>query len=251
VNCNGARGLLHPYVDGELDLVRHLEVEHHIQECSACAEETERQRALRQAIVAGAPYHRASAGLRDRLSSAARRNSSRMRYRPWLLGLAAAATITLAAWGIGRIDFRTNDRLAEEVVASHVRSRMAEHLFDVASSDQHQVKPWLSRRLDFAPAVFDFSKAGFSLMGGRLDYLDGAPAAALVYQRREHVINLFIAPTRGAATEPRALSRRGFNLVHWSQGDMNHWAVSDLNERELLEFAQLVQKQEEEAAGRR
>jgi anti-sigma factor RsiW len=251
VNCNGARGLLHAYLDGELDLVRHLEVEHHVQECAACAEEHDRQRSLRQAIVADAPYYRAPAGLRERLRGKSEGQPVPVvRTRRWLIRLAAAASIALLAWALGRYGPRltTDDHLADEVVASHVRSRLGDHLFDVASSDQHVLKPWLTRNLDFAPAVFDLVGDGFPLAGGRLDYLNGRPAAALVYHRREHVINLFVAPSSGAATAPRTLTRRGFYLVHWSGAGMSHWAVSDLNERELMEFVRLLQQRENGSA---
>ena len=249
MNCNGARGLLHAYLDGELDVVRHLEVEHHVQECTACAEEHERQRSLRQAIATAAPYYRAPAGLRERLQAKPDRQSvPARRSRRWMVQLATAASIALAAWGLGRYGPRltTDDHMADEVVASHVRSRMEKHLFDMPSSDQHVVKPWLTRKLDFAPAVFDLAGDGFPLDGGRLDYLDGRPVAALVYHRREHVINLFITPSSGTKTEPRTSTRKGFHLVQWSGADMNHWAVSDLNERELMEFVRLVQGHEEE-----
>jgi anti-sigma factor RsiW len=245
VNCNAARGLLHAHLDGELDLVRHLEVEHHIQECASCAEEQERQRSLRQAIVAHAPYHRAPAGLRERLQSRHHRpTASAARFR-WWFGVAAAAGIVVVAWLLGRYGARpvSDDRMAEEVVASHIRSRLADHLFDMPSSDRHVVKPWLTRNLDFAPSVIDLAGEGFPLAGGRLDYLNGQPTAALVYRRREHVINLFVAPSPGLTTEPQTLARRGFHLIHWSQGGMSHWAVSDLNEDELMEFALLLQKQ--------
>jgi anti-sigma factor RsiW len=245
VNCNAARSLLHAFLDGELDVVRHLEVEHHVQECPACADECERQRTLRRAITSSAPYYRASAGLRERLQ--ARHARWVMPRARWLLSLAAAASIAVFAWALGRYGPGTSaaDRLAEEVVASHARSRMAEHLFDKESSNQHVLKPWLSSKLDFAPTVVDLADADFPLDGGRLDYLDGRPVAALVYHRHEHVINLFIAPTSGAPTEPRALTRRGFHLVHWSQGGMSRWAVSDLNERELAEFVRLLQARED------
>jgi anti-sigma factor RsiW len=114
-------------------------------------------------------------------------------------------------------------------------------LYDVKSSDQHTVKPWFHGKVDFAPAVHDFTEEGFPLAGGRLDYLDDRSAAALIYHRRKHVINLFIWPSPASGNEgPHALTRQGYHMLHWSRGGMTYWAVSDLNAAELRTFADLV-----------
>src|SRR6059058_997114 len=134
--------------------------------------------------------------------------------------------------------------LATQLIASHVRSLMADHLTDVASSDQHTVKPWLDAKLDFAPAVVDLSEKGFPLIGGRLDYLDNRPVAALIYQRRKHFLNLFVWPAGSdAARSTKTMTRQGYQLSHWIHSDLNYWAVSDINEKELQEFKQLFEEQ--------
>src|SRR5260370_21074 len=162
---------------------------------------------------------------------------------------ARAAAILLAAiigWNLlPRLQRPGTDQLlATQLIGGHVRSLMANHLTDVASSDQHTVKPWLDAKLDFAPPVVDLASEGFPLIGGRLDYLDNRPVAALVYQRRKHFINLFVWPGAAAAARPAmAISHQGYQLLHWADPDFNYWAVSDVNANDLQTFKQQFEAQ--------
>jgi anti-sigma factor RsiW len=164
----------------------------------------------------------------------------------WLAGgVASGALVTamLTAWVVLPAMRGPDDGLAGELVASHVRSLMPGHLSDVISTDQHTVKPWFQGKLAYAPPVEDFVADGFPLVGGRLDYADGQPVAALVYHRRGHVINLFVMP--GATAHGAACStttRRGFHVECWQGGGMDFWAVSDVSADELTVFAKLWQQ---------
>ena len=130
---------------------------------------------------------------------------------------------------------------AREVVDDHLRSLAGNHLTDVLSSNQHTVKPWFDGRLNFTPRVEDFTSEGFPLVGGRLDYLDNRRVAAVVYRRRQHIINLFISPGEHAVdTLPVSQVGGGYNIIHWTHSGMTYWAVSSLSAIELGKFAQLV-----------
>jgi anti-sigma factor RsiW len=236
--CREARDLLHGYLDAELDLTATLEMEQHLHGCGECARAYRSQQALRAAIRTHAPYFKAP----DRVRRNLRRNLSAGRPARWMLpvGIAAALAVVTAGTTWLALHPRTGRELiAQEVVAGHVRSLMASHLTDVPSSDRHTVKPWFLGKLDFSPEVKDLAADGFPLIGGRLDYVDEKPAAALVYQRARHVINLFVWKSDDHREGHE--SRRGYNVVHWSRGGLAYWAVSDLNAPELGEFARRVQ----------
>jgi len=240
------RELLHAYTDGELDLANARETERHLQNCADCRGTERVIRELRSALTSDAPAYRAPAHLRRNVRAALRREakSSPQSLSPWLMFATGAA---LAALIVGFALFQTTratrtDAIVDQVVANHVRSLLAVQLVDVVSSDQHTVKPWFDGKIDFAPQVHDLAAKGFPLVGGRLDYLDGKTVAALVYQRNKHAINLFITPApTNRSTSPMVTSRRGYNVVAWTNNGMKYWAVSDLNQTELRQFTQLFE----------
>jgi anti-sigma factor RsiW len=260
MNCETARGLIDGYADGELDLERSLEIERHLAECAACTAVLREIRVMRSGLRSGAVAFDAPAELRAKIRDAiddrrraegvaSRRSSSRpavlsrspSRWAGGALAAAAVLMIIVLVGGQHRSASSTDDLIGSEIVASHVRSLMADHLADVISTNQHTVKPWFDGKVDFAPTVEDFAAQGFPLTGGRLDYADGRPVAALVYRRNKHIINLFTWPIGdGRETAPQVEQRQGYNLVHWDKGGMAYWAVSDLNGAELSKFAALV-----------
>jgi anti-sigma factor RsiW len=151
------------------------------------------------------------------------------------VGVLASVAVTLVLRGAG-----DEDRMAQAVVDSHVRSLMSAHLVDAESSDKHTVKPWFSGKLDYAPPVKDLAAEGIPLAGARLDYLGQRPVAALVYRLNRHTINVFVWPATGESTEPSFAVLQGFNVAHWRGDGMQFWAVSDVNAGELRNVARLL-----------
>jgi anti-sigma factor RsiW len=251
MDCHDTPNLLDAYIDGELDPQRTAQLEAHILGCARCEASVGERRQLQSTLSGAAEYRAAPDSLRasvmremERPPSAARRTRA-----PFWAWIPVAATIALSASTIWLAVHRSTAAAAEEIalrdaVSSHIRSLMASHLADIAISDQHAVKPWFAGKLDFSPPVIDHAAEGFPLAGGRLDYLEGRPVAAVVYNRRAHIINLFICPDPSATpSQPRTSEDRGYHEISWSDGAMRFWAVSDLNADELATFAKLIRNE--------
>jgi len=237
-----ANRLLQAYADGELDPAASLEMEAALAASPALRAALQRIRAMSAAIRENADYHTAPAKFAARVRASLPGKTALPRKKlsfSWqLLGAGAA----LAALAIVPFVLRPGgeDRLAEEVFASHGRATVGQRMIDVASSDQHTVKPWLSARLPYSPPAADLAASGFPLAGGRIDYVGGKPVAVLVYTRRKHTIEAFVWPEeRGAA---RTLARAGVNMESFSAGDMRYWLLSDVSAEELRELAHLLGK---------
>jgi len=266
VVCDDNARLLHGYLDGELDLVRSLEIEEHLKICPDCAQELWNQQTLRKAFRSSNLYERAPAGLADRIRGSLALETtdaspetgapalkkapvstltSRRATWNWLAVAAAILLMFTVTWRIvpGLSGRGNSDLLTQEIVSSHIRSLQPDHLFDVQSTDQHTVKPWFNGKLDFSPPVRDLAEDGYPLVGGRLDYVDHRAVAALVYQRRQHFINVFIWPEgKGKEEALRMKSVQGYNMIPWEANGMYHCAVSDLNSGELQQFTELLRK---------
>jgi anti-sigma factor RsiW len=241
MTCGEANLLLHALIDGELDAGHARDVEAHVASCTACAAELATQREMKRILAETDLRYTAPASLRARIEASlpqARQPNRRAVLRGFAMGSAVSA---LAATGIFAIALRQDDqqRILSEVVSAHLRSLQAGHLTDVVSTDQHTVKPWFNGKLDVAPPVIDLTALGFTLVGGRLDYIDARPIGAVVYRRRQHIINLFVAQTASTAHRPpRTETMQGFNCRHWSNRGLNFWAVSDIGADELAEFVE-------------
>ena len=261
MNCAETKRLIDAYVDNELDLRGAIEVEEHVARCPGCSAEERALRELQASARANLIRYAPSPEFEARLSEAVHaevkepapaveappRVARPRRAWKWaaLAPVAAAAALLIVAsprlWPPP-----SEASVRDAVIAAHVRSLLANHLTDVASSDQHTVKPWFQGKLDYSVSVTDWAAEGYPLVGGRLDYVEDTPAAALVYRRAQHVVNLFVWPSKRAGDEPlQHVSRRGYGAYSWTKDGMHYWAVSDLNDTELQKFVELVRGRRE------
>jgi anti-sigma factor RsiW len=249
MTCEETSLLVHALIDGELDAGHAREVEAHVADCPRCAAQLRDFRVMRQALAAPALRHQAPTALRARIEAAlpSPRAAVAPSRRSLLKGLAMGSVVSgalAASFVVVVVRKEEDQRILGDVVSAHLRSLQGDHLIDVQSTDQHTVKPWFNGRLDVAPPVIDLTAQGFTLIGGRLDYIDGRPVAAIVYKRRAHVINLFVAPVTTQLTGPARATIdqvQGFNIWRWTRSDLGFWAASDINAEELQEFGEKLE----------
>jgi anti-sigma factor RsiW len=262
MKCEDSRVYLPAYLDDELDVTESLRMQRHLVGCPVCREAQKEYLALRDALHSADLFSEPSGEFEKRIEAAVRRaardevRASRS-FSPgalwpgsWWTGTfrwvpAAAAVLVMTTIGVlfvlHNVRASHEKLIASAVLTGHIRSLQADHLVDVPSSDRHTVKPWFQGKLDFSPPVPDLSDRGWILIGGRLDYVDGKPVAALVYQRRKHNINVFLWPNHSAADEAfRQEDAQGYQILHWNGADMTYWLVSDLNYEELHELARAL-----------
>ena len=244
MNCRETKDLLNAYVDGELDSAGSLDVEKHVQACASCLAGIENLHSLSSAIQNGGLRFAAPPRVRKKVQAAlhAENPVQRRAFFDWRWASAFAAVLVFSV-AVYLIRPFQETALVNDIVSSHVRSTMANHITDVGSSDSHTVKPWFSGKLDYSPPAKDLTEKGYRLIGGRLDYLENRPVAALVYQRSQHFINLFVWPsTDSASTHDEEIGRQGYNIIHWTQSGMTYWLISELNLPELRECARLLKQ---------
>jgi anti-sigma factor RsiW len=247
MTCREAGPLLHARLDNELDMAGAASIDLHLSDCRACAAQYAALVNLHDEIAAadlayppGAALERKLAGrfLREEKSPFRLWSWSWLNASAWA-AVAAGVVVLILSIPTARIG-RETDAVAAEILDSHLRSLQTVHQVDVPSSDQHTVKPWFQGKTSFSPPVPDLSKDDFILIGGRLEVIHQQPAAAIVYRRRQHLIDLYVSPAAGADSKPELREMGGYHLLHWMQSNMAYWAVSDVDTTDLRTFADLI-----------
>jgi len=239
------------YFDGELDASTAADIERHLERCRDCAALLESLAPLRSTLRQPNLYHRASPRLRSRVSRALARESGNswavgalvLRGRQFWAGAASGIAATALAASLAFLTLLppASNQLVNDLMGAHLRSLMANHLIDVASSDQHTVKPWFAGHADVSPPTADFPKEDYRLVGGRADYIEGHRAAVLVYRHGAHTINVFSWAQSGESL-PNIVTRNGYHAVFWKSGDLAFCAVSDTALDELLGLVRLLKE---------
>jgi anti-sigma factor RsiW len=257
MTCSEFQKGIDPFLDNGVDLATAQERQRHLEECADCETFFAGRLALRQCLQTPELRFLPAADLRSEIHAQLRKEIRppwahfnwlpRFQFPNWILPTLAGAAAVLIFWfgsttflSPGRSSNGANNPLIEQLVSNHLRSLVGNHLFDVASSDQHTVKPWFAGKLNFSPPVFDFSEQGFKLIGGRLDYLGDEEAAAVVFQHQKHYINLFVWPrNQSSPLSDTILRKEGFNLYGWEANGLTIWAVTDAALETLKTFVEL------------
>lgn len=248
MQCNEALRV-QEYFDGELETGSAVTVERHLESCAECAALLAHLEATRSLLREHVPYHRADRDLRARIAVALDRNEGgRSIFRPsfgrdrgFLFGAISGAGMTALAASLAFFLLLPAgfNPLVDAVEDAHLRSLASDRLIDVASSDRHTVKPWFAGHADVSPPADDFAKEGYTLIGGRTDFVDGHRAAVVVYRHGAHVIDVFAWAAIGRKL-PDSTTRNGYHMIFWKSGDLDFCAVSDTGLDELLGLAGLV-----------
>jgi len=255
MDCEKIELNIEPYLDGELTLSDRRDFEEHVSECNQCETKLEALRTVSE-LINNSTYNKAPTNLKLTIQNQLRdytgEQSEKFNFIHWFgFGTGAMAFGAFVTWLVMAVlisaplqsPIELHAALADQIVSSHVRSLMVDHMIDVKSSDRHTVKPWFNGRVDFSPPVKDLNKQGYKLLGGRLDYIQGKAVSALVYQRRAHIINTFIFKNdvriNNLNNKKLSLHRNGYNLFSWKNNGLVYWVVSDLNKKELNDFIRL------------
>jgi len=240
---------IHAYFDKEMDAMGAVDIERHLAGCEACRALLQELEKSREALRHGLTNFRAPAELCARIASTIEQEeTAQVRKSPratrpalsfWLGAFSGMVATAVAAFMLFLQPF--NNAVVDEVLTAHVQSLMTPHLIDVESTDKHTVKPWFAGRINISPVVADFESQGYKLIGGRVDDLDRHRSAVVVYQHGKHIINVFSWADDHHSMN-HEITRRGYHMIFWNEGDIEYCAVSDTAWNELRTLTVLMQE---------
>jgi len=252
VTCDQSQTRLHAYFDGELDAMASADFERHLESCPDCETRLAAEDKLRSALAGAQLYSRAPETLRKKLETSPpkaavppyvkdpKKPTAAESWRWLAIAASVILAVLLGTQYVEKLNrYSQQQAMAAVIVDAHLRSLQPGHLEDVISTDQHTVKPWFDGKIDFAPPVRDFANAGFPLLGGRLDVINSRTAAALVYGRRKHIVNVFVEKAQPGDSKDASGELQGYHWVSWQQGGFTFTAVSDTAYADLDQLKQL------------
>jgi len=251
MQCDDPNDLVSAYVDGELSVRAREAFELHLEHCHACENRLEQLRSLSRAfskvdrepmpaslqtfLMNNLPAEPAPVQMPLLAARPPARPVRRYAFMQMAAALVAGCVLSSAATLWLTSDLFRSEQMTDDLVSAHLRSLVQESPVQIASSGQHNVKPWFAGKVDFSPTVKDLSNEGYTLVGGRLDIIAGRRVGVMVYRHASHLINVFAYPSNGAQqAELTAQSHAGYHLLTWTRDGVTYWAVSDLAFAELL-----------------
>jgi len=245
MDCKTVENKIALYLDDELTLSDKREIETHMDRCPDCRASLNNLKSLGAALrqhAAGDAPSQLRANIRGSLKDITGEEKGLASWAPWLsLSGGGFALVAALIWGTLTFNLSSisTTGMTNEIIAAHVRSLLVDHMVDIRSTNTHTVKPWFSGKLNFSPLLKDLSRQGFLLAGGRLEYIKNKTGSALVYKRRKHIINVFTIHSSKLPAARQYVQEQGYNVLYWSASGLEHWIVSDLNIKELTQFADL------------
>jgi anti-sigma factor RsiW len=243
--CREWHEKLDRYFDGELAPGENAALGAHLRGCAECtADILERVQTKRLVQRAGKRYE-PSAALRDKITKMAAAKSPGV-FRRWRLVLVPALVVLVAAFFLDGYLVRERAarlRVYSELADLHVSTLASATPVDVVSTDRHTVKPWFQGKIPFTFNLPELTGSEFTLLGGRVEYLEQAAGAHLIYQVRKHEISVFIFPERDSETRSLpsgAANAASFNSETWAQNDLRYFVIGDASPADIQALSRLL-----------
>jgi anti-sigma factor RsiW len=258
VACDEWRGKLDLYLDGELATAEASVLRAHLNGCAACAVDAlDRVQLKRSVQVAGKRYE-PSAELRVRIQSTIATTTAKTIAKPdskqprlagalgWRIVFVPALVVLIFTLGVNFYVGRgraARERVYSELADLHVATLASATPVDVVSSDKHTVKPWFQGKIPFTFNLPELQGSEFTLLGGRVTYLEQTPGAHLIFRVRKHEISVFIFPER-AGEMPRLaegpVDALSFNTESWTQNGLRYFVVGDASADDIGALSKLL-----------
>jgi len=248
VVCEPWKGKLDTYLDGELSSKEMRTFDAHVRSCPSRSADALTRVQMKRAIQVAGKRFSPSAEFRKRIQRGIAPKPLRSFRFVWMLAVAAAVILVAGALTSSYLGTRSGrDQVFSEIADLHVAMLASSSPVDVVSTDRHTVKPWFQGKTPFAFDLPELQNTEFSLLGGRMTYLDQTPGAHLIYDVRKHHISVFVFQERYLRLparldeNSRARKKRSFNMETWSQGGLRYFVIGDASAADIDSLAKLFE----------